>query len=523
MLAPMVDRRWRWAGVLVCVVTAVSQLSTATERLHRPVWVPGASVALSRDVGGWLGSPATTLATRGASLGLRGALGGASRDDERGAGWALTGALPLGPIQLGVAMVHGVDPAPLAEPTPALAPSQWVLGLAGRLDGWFDLGAALHVQQDLTSDLGALTTLDLGVRAAPWRWLSVGVHVRDLLGGTLFRYPPSAAVIAGPLVQVGAALHLFDRQVQLAVDLRWPNAGDVDMASLQASWRRPSGSVVGVQLRWGLVDAVGGGLRDTRAVAFVRLPARGLWGDAALRLDRTTGNHAGADVGVAWTHAPPRGFWADLGRRWRRRRRVQAARRTSAGHLTHIARRQARGWEGPLAGAEQRAAAAVARAYLRIAAAFAQEDTAALCAAFAPQVRLDVTSANPAVQGTLATSRALACAALRQPGSLWARYLRELGPAAVHADAPTYVGRLFAMHGSPYEWVPRAQERAYRLAMRKASRRCHTWRVLPVRRVAEGRRVVDVVVLCEGVRDFVMQLEGSTGAGYRLRKLLLER
>ena len=546
----------------------------AAQRLERTLDRPGASAAASPGSAGWLGNPATALGARGLSLGVRLSAGGQARDNDRGAGWALHGGLPIGPLQVGFAVEHARDPAPDARPFPTLVPNRLTAGVAGRIDGWLDLGLAARWTRDVPLDIAPLMTLDLGMRATPWPWLSVGVHVSDLLGSSLYRYPArppgggdagaaplsggvdSAGnpVLAGPLVRTAVALHGFSNRLFVALDLRWPNGEAIDGVRTTASWRFAPARRIGVTAAWSDLVQVGAvTAQDRRVSVFLQLGAhspgrqaseswvgmeRGVGMASAVEVDVAAGvdSAVGADSssngavvgggswraagGVVVRHAPTAGVWSALARRFRRRGSA-----TASPHLLDIAARQQRGWQGPLVGPEQAAAAAVARSFLRISSAFAAEDPVAVCASLAPVVRLDVRSADPAVLQQTSLAKAAACAQLRTPAAPWGQYLHELGPAAVHAEAGRYVGGLFAMHGSPYEWIPPKQEAAYREAMRRRphASACHTWRVLPVRRAVDGERVVDVVVRCTQQRDFVMQLTGNTRDGYKLQKLLVER
>ena len=545
---------------LACVVYASVCLEAhahaqAAERLERRLFRPGSSAAGSPGSAGWLGNPATAIGVRAVSLGWLGTLGGAARDRDRGAGWALHGGVPLGPLQLGFALEHLVDPAPLADASPGLVPNRLTLGGAVRADGWLDVGLALRWTTDVLRTVSPLMTLDLGMRVAPFSWLTLGVHVSDLLGGTLYRYPSpantdagvgiavpgaSAFALAGPQVTTALMVRLLDARLRLRMDMRWPNGQDIDSLRASGSWQLLNGHHIGLLVesrslhaadapskrlvsesdwRFGVYFRTGSRPTTAQRRGTTRSPHR-------LRMNLAVGA-AGADDtagwaagGVTWLHVGPRTPWSALARRIGRRRRQQAPT-----HLLDLAARQQRGWQSPLVGEEQAAAAAVARSYLAVSRALAKEDSAGICASFAAQVRLDVDAHAPDLSVHQSTTKAVACAQLQQPTSPWSRYRHALGPAPVHADAPRYVGGLFAMHGSPYEWIPLKQEAAYRLAMKRrtAATQCHTWRVLPVKTLKRGRRVVDVVVLCDDQRDFIMQFVGDTQHGYLLQHLLLER
>ena len=388
------------AAPLMVTLLTVTPLDAA-QRLERTLERPGASAASSPGSAGWLGNPATALGARGLSLGGRLSAGGQARDNDRGAGWALHGGLPIGPLQVGFAAEHTRDPAPDARPFPALVPNRLTAGAAGRIDGWLDLGLAARWTRDVPLHMAPLMTLDLGMRATPWAWLSVGVHVSDLLGSSLYRYPARVLgggdtgglalpggvdsagnpVLAGPLVRTAVAVHGFSNRLFVALDLRWPNGEAIDGVRTTASWRFAPARRIGVTAAWSDLVQVGAiTAQDRRVSVFLQLgggaagdgargPGRqaadvGVEVDGAVGFDSPVGvdstSHGAVAGDDSWRaaggfvvrHAPAQGVWSALARRFRLR-----GSRTVSPRLLDIAARQARGWQGPLVGAEQAAAA----------------------------------------------------------------------------------------------------------------------------------------------------------------------
>ncbi|MCO4761334.1 MAG: hypothetical protein KC502_07510 [Myxococcales bacterium] len=506
----------------ICVGLAASCLyarpGAAKPRIARQVVQPTTSVALPAGTVGWFGNPAT--GPLGLSLGGRAALGG--NGPNRGAGWGVHGGLPLGPVQLGLGAEHVVEPAPDAAASPALVPNRYTIAASTTLDSWLHLGLALRWISDVPQALSPLNSLDFGLRATPWPWLSLGLYVTDVMGQSLYRYPPEADVISGPVYYGGVAVMDGDGTFSVSLDLRWPNGGALDgvrgMASVRLSGAKSTAQRhLGAALQW---FGRTGQLNSSAITVFYRVSGEWFAAEVApLRQAQDDASHWALSGGALVQHQPKRGLW-QAARRHLKSRRNRSAQRASAAHLADIARRQQRGWEAPLVGVAQAHAAAVAKSFLSISRALAEEDATSLCGQFSEYVRLDVTSTVPKLRIGERLPRKAACAALQRPGSNWASYLKELGPSAVHAGAPIVVGRLFAMHGSPYEWIPRKQEQAYALALHKAKAPCTIWRVLPVRASKSGHRVVDVVVQCSSASDFVLRLGGTTDTGYKLMKLL---
>ncbi|HAN30178.1 MAG TPA: hypothetical protein DCQ06_01140 [Myxococcales bacterium] len=255
---------------------------------------------------------------------------------------------------------------------------------------------------------------------------------------------------------------------------------------------------------------------DSRVSFFVR------WRPTAARF--VVGSHAdlrqGGGFGLDARATLSSPTWQQIAQWWRRRDRSGPVR---AGQLLALAKRQRRGWEIPLTHQELADAAGIAKAYLAMSNAMAAGKAKALCAMLASEVELNVEIVDPplSVQTRLAKSKA--CHQLLNRTGPWWRYLYDIGPAFLHREASYLLGKLFAMHGSPYEWVPASQEQAYAdlLQSQKSRLRCHTWRVLPARGYIGERRQVEVVVLCDGLADYVVGLQGDAQHGFELNKLLV--
>ena len=158
------------------------------------------------------------------------------------------------------------------------------------------------------------------------------------------------------------------------------------------------------------------------------------------------------------------------------------------------------------------------------------ENVETLCAALAPgQVRFDIETRDPPLVVHRSFGREEACLSLAR-GELQS-YVREFGPAFMHAEAAILLPELFRIHGGAYFRLPDRQIDAYirRLAeARKGAKalRCAVYRANPlvILRPAAGqkepvRRVYEVEFECEGVRNYVVQFEGSLSGGFRVRKM----
>ena len=483
---------------------AAQSTSTATE-LSAPLWMSDYSVSRPMGAAGWLRSPATAWSGEGLSLAAVGSL--SSRPAALGEGLGLATGLRWRGVVAGFGVERWARALP-GQPTAGwFSSSRLTAGLGVELDGWIRLAAVWRRLQLLPAPLDRIDSVDVAVQAQLWSWLTVALHVNDFFGDTLYRFAPDLGVSAGPVYRAGVSVHPPTNQWRASVDLSWFNGRRVQSVEGIFAWR----DRLGVHGRW-TVD----GAMETRIALFARWPigsARlfgSIWGDA--------GSPSGLGGDVRLSVSSP--SWRELGRRWRARSR--SARGDTAALLA-LAQRQRRGWELPLDGDAAKDAAAVAKAVWQLNAVLAASNGAELCKKLGSKVTLDVEVGDPKLVYRGRASRRAVCRQLSQKSGPWWRYLYEVGPAFIHAEIPSLLGALFAIHGSAYEWIPAEQERAYRASVRRRGlpKRCHSWRVLPVSGYVGERREVEVVILCDDLRDYVIGLSGDSERGFRLSRLLV--
>lgn len=402
--------------------------------------------------------------------------------------------------------------------------SRFSVGAGSRFGGWFDLGLAWRGQYGQAASVGDLGTIDLGLQLSPWAWLTLGVRVSDLLGVTTFALPEDSDAVLGPNYGWGWAVRLLDDQFIWAMDVGWPGDGFVATIDGNLQFRARDGWGFGVE--WRLHDSRSAGGGDSRVGLFVRHEADH-WGlSAAVHRDDNPYNKPATRVGFsAWVrHEPAHSAWQHV---------LSAVTGRPVGPpgdgLSRKLASHRVGWKGPLSGASNRRAAMLARAMLDWSAALVEEDIERLCAALAPgEVRFDIETHDPELVLHRSYGREEACLSLAR-GELKS-YVREFGPAFLHAEAALTLPHLFRIHGSAYFRLPQTQNQAYvehlaRVRRGRPALRCTRYRANPlaIRRPPPGsaqpaRRVYEVELGCAGVHHYVVQFEGDAKAGFKLRK-----
>ncbi len=496
--------------LLVAIVgVAAPALSQAPRRLVRSPLLVAAGQLDARPGLALLGNIASLGQAEPGSLGLAALTPGARFDGERAGGWAAGATMAIGELGFGVLLARAVESAPPGGSQGIGGMSSVGVGVGYAVGGWLGIGAALRSELDLAPTTWALA---LALRVDVQRWLQLSAQLEDALAATRYLRPASQPIVAGP--QLVVAARIADRSDRLALhaELRFPEAGagralrlagEVrlhDDLQLGLEWRRELDRDAGVPAR--AAEAARVGSSREGAVAS-RLAGALRWTEGALEL-----------APVVFVDLQPEattfGFGLTLAWRWQSMPAVPT--RT-------IARRRARRPAG-LAEAELSAAA---RVVLAVHAAMAAEDGKALCALLASDgARLDVESVDPPLSLHQSASREVICRDLAQRQGPWARYLRELGPADVHAQMARFLPTLFRVHGGVIGELPREREALLAATMARDSKdlRCRGYRLSPFEGLG-GVRLYDVALTCPGHADVRLILVPEPG-GPRLGKLAVD-
>lgn len=159
-------------------------------------------------------------------------------------------------------------------------------------------------------------------------------------------------------------------------------------------------------------------------------------------------------------------------------------------------------------------ASEVARAFLTFSKYIAGGNVSMICKMLDKErIYFDIRTKNPKLQIKVDLPPANACASLRT-GELGA-YLRDFGPAEVHAEIPTLVPSLFRIHGGAYLKLDDAQENAYsrKLSAQRAGRKslaCSMYTVLP------AGNLFKISVKCEGVNSYRLLMRRDGANDFRL-------
>lgn len=159
-------------------------------------------------------------------------------------------------------------------------------------------------------------------------------------------------------------------------------------------------------------------------------------------------------------------------------------------------------------------ASEVARAFLMFSNYIANGNVNKLCKMMdTERIYFDIRTSAPKLQIKVDLGPQAACASLRT-GDL-GTYLRDFGPAEVHAEIATLVPGLFRIHGGAYLKLDAAQENAYRqkLVAQRAGRTplaCTMYTVLP------AGNLFKVSVKCQQVNSYRLLLRRDGPNDFKL-------
>lgn len=493
-------------------------------RLRRDVTLGFAPSVRGRPGALALANPAALALAQGVGLGLVGSAGGDRFDGERGVGWALAADASFGDFALGFAFARTTDPAPPGTAGQSAAGlSSVVVGLGSRIGRLLRVGAALRPLLDV--DDGVLS-LDIGLVADITPWFALGATMQDALAATRYLRAPTLPIVSGPQLVFGAALGEIGGEWQIGLDATWPDGAAMRRVSANLEiWARAD-VVLGVELRRALDAAAGVGAKvaaaDVRASATTRIAGQVRWIDGNLELapsvwlddDQVGGRSYGLGLLVAWQLAPAP---------WLRGRGQSPP---SARGRRAMGQRRSKGGRVALYGSRElapKALSEIARSVLALHASLAAERGDHVCGWIAQDgARLDVESVEPPLSSHLDLSRDAICAQLRTRQGPWASYMRELGPAMVHAQMARFLPLLFRLHGAVIGALPadRAQALASLLQRDAADLRCRSYSARAFEGLG-GIELVEVKLGCPAEAE-VKTVWIAEGQGYRLTRLAVD-
>jgi len=156
----------------------------------------------------------------------------------------------------------------------------------------------------------------------------------------------------------------------------------------------------------------------------------------------------------------------------------------------------------------------VARAFMALSGYLAASNAGAICSMLdAEKVVFNVRTRDPVIKFKSELTSAKACESFKN-GKL-AAYLRDFGPAEVHAEVATLVPTLFGIHRGAYMQLPDSLERSYadQLSARRAGKKplaCYAYFV----RQADNLFVVSLS--CRGVEKYRVLLRRDPNSVYKV-------
>ena len=147
----------------------------------------------------------------------------------------------------------------------------------------------------------------------------------------------------------------------------------------------------------------------------------------------------------------------------------------------------------------------------------------ALCGSLDEQVLFDISASQPKFKFKATMTAPEACESLRT-GEL-AGYLREFGPAELHAEVEYVLPTLFAMHGKPFLKLDEATQRKYaddvnrtRTAENKKPLACTSYAATPM-----GDENFVITMGCQGVQAFRLIVKRPAEGSFKLMRLIHQR
>jgi hypothetical protein len=161
-------------------------------------------------------------------------------------------------------------------------------------------------------------------------------------------------------------------------------------------------------------------------------------------------------------------------------------------------------------------ASEVARFFLAWSDALVKSNTDKICAAFDETVFIDVSSSQPRLRIKQEFPAEAACESVKN-GEL-AAYVRDFGPAEVHAEASTLIPTLFRIHGGAYLKLDDAAQKRYAEALvkdreGKKALACTMYNVLP------AENLFKVSLTCGGVQSFRVLLKRTGENQFKVMQL----
>ncbi|MFZ4578039.1 MAG: hypothetical protein ACOYOB_06525 [Myxococcota bacterium] len=158
-------------------------------------------------------------------------------------------------------------------------------------------------------------------------------------------------------------------------------------------------------------------------------------------------------------------------------------------------------------------ASEVARAFIAFSDWMVRANVDKLCAAFDDTVAIDITAGQPKMRIKQEFTTAEACESVRN-GEL-ANYVRDLGPAEVHADVATLIPTLFGIHRGAYLRLDDQQQKKYseELTKQREGKKplaCTMYNVVP------AGELFRVSLTCTGVANFRLLLRRAAENNFKI-------
>ena len=162
---------------------------------------------------------------------------------------------------------------------------------------------------------------------------------------------------------------------------------------------------------------------------------------------------------------------------------------------------------------DPKVASEVARAFLAFSDAFVRAQPERICGMFDDNVAIDIQSSQPKLRIKDQLTSAAACQSLTD-GEL-AHYVKDLGPAEVHAEMMTLIPSLFQLYGGAYLQLDSAQQKHYADALRnsrvgKKALACTMYNVAP------AEDLFKVSLTCSGVTSFRVLLRRTAPDSFKV-------
>ncbi len=171
----------------------------------------------------------------------------------------------------------------------------------------------------------------------------------------------------------------------------------------------------------------------------------------------------------------------------------------------------------PTSAEETAVASEVARAFLSYSRAFAAGDHATICKMLdSERVYFDVRVDSPAWEYKADLNGEAGCQSLT--GGELARYLRDLGPAEVHAEMSTLIPTLFGIHRGAFLKLDEAQETSYRekMAAIRAGKPALACQMYTVHAAGD---LYKITLDCRGVKSYRLLLRRAAADDFKLMAL----